>query len=255
MRKIWFTILISVFLSVLAAPALAQFEGCDIQRHNLKDWKWLIYDADLQYLLLLEQDYKPRIINSYCSYPAVAPAKDKFALLEPWDFEETSGIYLYQAGDNYAEAGEIIIPAISERNTPKEIAWLDDHNLLVIAGFVDGTITRGGNLFYYNDISGRSGKIIACQNMEIAQIKLDKDAGKAYLYMAGPEYDSRFTIARDFYTEEVDIDKLERLIAEDGLIILNENPARLALLPIVYDLAWFALWPALNMPKPAAPIP
>ncbi|MCL1866475.1 MAG: DUF4652 domain-containing protein [Oscillospiraceae bacterium] len=49
---------------------------------------------------------------------------------------------------------------LSETDTTKDVLWLDDEILLVIIGFNHGTVTRGGDIYYYNIVTGENGKII-----------------------------------------------------------------------------------------------
>lgn len=239
-KSILIAISLIAFL-LLGAPVAAQQETCHIKRYDLAKWYWLLYDEDLMYLLILDDDYNPRLLNEYGSYPAVTPEKDKFVFLAPWGFEEMSSIYLVLADDNYTKTYKIEIPAIKDRTTPKEILWLDDARLLVIAGFTDGTVTRGGDLFYYDYMADRSGKIIECHDLEIARMSVDKDAGKIYLYMVSQEYNAAYAIIRDCYTEELELDELHRLIREADMLVFAEKPERRALYPIVYDVAgwWY----------------
>lgn len=239
-KSILVAISLIIFL-LLGSSAAAQQEACHIKRYALAKWYWLLYDEDLMYLLILDDDYNPRLMNAYGNYPAVTPEKDKVVYLAPWGFEEMSSIYLVLADDNYTKTYKIEIPAIKDRTTPKEIMWLDDNRLLVIAGFTDGTVTCGGDLFYFHYMADRSGKIIECRGLEIARMSMDKDAGKVYLYMVSQEYDAAYAIIRDCYTEELELDELYRLIREEDMLVLAEKPERRALFPIVYDVAgwWY----------------
>ena len=222
---------ICLMLCILVAPFYASasetgFSAAD--KYELKGGDVLLYDQDYTALALQRKGGEPEILSDYCSYPAVAPARNKFVFLEPWGFEEVSGIYMTQAGDNYAKTVEIIIPEIPERDTPKEILWLDDRFLLVIAGFADGTVTAGGNLYFYDNDTKTSGKVITAQNQEINKIAIEN--GKLRLTLVGNEYyyivANYVNILRDTDTTELPLTELRRLINAHETLTLAEPPEK-----------------------------
>ncbi|MCL2108147.1 MAG: DUF4652 domain-containing protein [Oscillospiraceae bacterium] len=70
----------------------------------------------------------------------------------------------------YVDIPSRTVTQISEFNrrdlslAPKRAVWLDDEILLVIAGLDQGSLSVGGNIYYYNITDGSNGKII---NMEL----------------------------------------------------------------------------------------
>lgn len=70
---------------------------------------------------------------------------------------------------NSGEKWSLELVQDNRKNTPKDIEWLDDENMLVIVGEAYGTITRGGKLYLLN-----SKTMKVCEVDATNQAKLDE---------------------------------------------------------------------------------
>lgn len=229
-------LILFLYVNPVAAQNGPDFAVAD--RYELKGGHVLLYDKDYTALAIQFKDGRPEIISDYCSYPAVKPDKSAFAFLEPWGFEEKSALLLCNLASR--ETVLVEIPEIPERDTPKEIVWLDNGLLLLIAGFTDGTVTAGGKLYYYDDVNKTSGLVIDTQNLEISRIKLD--ANKAVLTLVGNEYyfivANYINILRDTDTTEIPLKELRRLIKGNETFTIAEPPEK----QVLYRLQVLAGW-------------
>lgn len=170
--------------------------------------------------------------------PVVSPDKTRVAYLEPYEFEEYSTIYVLDVVSGNVSVIEI--PGIPYAFTAKRLAWLSDSLLLVTIGFGDGTVTAGGDLWYYDFASGASAKIMEAKGKEINAIRMDNDA--AHLRMIGNEYyftvKNYVMILRDDYTEVVPLAVLRHLIAHRQLLVIPEYPETRAAMTLQCLAGW-----------------
>ena len=239
MHKLFRAVVLFLIIYLLACPLAAQndLDFAVAEKYEVTDG-FLLYDKDYVALAIQYKNEDLTIISDYCSYPAVKPDKNMFAFLEPWGFEETSKLLFYNVTTRKTKAIEI--PEIPENNTAKEIVWLDNKLLLIIAGFDTGTVTVGGNLYFYDDTSGTSGLVIDCKNQEISDIKLSDD--NIMLTIVGREYQyvlaNYVNIIRDTYTTEITIKELRRLIETGKIMEMPETPEKTALLRLQVLAGW-----------------
>ena len=138
MHKLFSTVVLFFIISLLTCPPLVAQSNPDFaiaEKYEVMNG-FLLYDKDYAALAIQYNNEDLAIISDYCSYPAVKPDKNTFAFLEPWGFEETSKLLFYDITTRKTKAIEI--PEITENNTAKEIVWLDNRLLLIIAGFDAG---------------------------------------------------------------------------------------------------------------------
>lgn len=191
------------------------------------------YNPEGWYSLALDHDENAEpymICDLMPSDPAIAPDKNKVAYLAPYAFEEQSTIYIFDV--NTKTITEAEIPAIPARDTPKQLTWLDNETLLVVAGFTDGTVTMGGNLYYYR-LNGQSGMIMAAKGVEINKTEIN--GGNVDLYIAQPEYYYDYTapgnrryvgiVARiPIKALTLAPAKIYRLIEDESMLVVREDP-------------------------------
>lgn len=231
MLKYLYLIIGVLCLPIYAAAYDTDFATAD--RYELKGGHTLLYDQSYAALAMQYQDGELSVIADFCSYPAVTPDKSTFTYLEPWGFEEISTLYLYDVAQRKAQAVKIpdIQDEYPEQDTAKEIMWLDDRLLLIIAGYGNGTVTMGGDLYYYDNTSGKSGRIITCCRMEIAAIERTTDNITLTLY--GPLYQYQvgryLNELRDSYTQSITIAELRQLIENGTTMTLTEAPEKVVL--------------------------
>lgn len=230
-----------IFLLLLnVSPVAAQNEAnfAVAERYELNGGHVLLYDKDYFALAIQYQGTDPEMVSDYCSYPAVKPDKSAFAFLEPWGFEETSQLLLYNVATREIETGEI--PDIPESDTAKEIVWLDNQLLLVIAGYANGTVTKGGKLYFYHDRSHDSGLVLDTRNLEIAAIELE--GKQALLTLVGNEYGYRvanyINLLRDTDTMTIPLSELRRLITAHETLTISEPPEK----KVFYQLQVLSGW-------------
>lgn len=232
------TVIFLLLLNISQAVAQSEPNFAVAERYELKGGHVLLYDKDYLSLAIQFKGAEPEMVSDYCSYPAVKPDKSVFAFLEPWGFEENSQLLLYTIATSEIEVAEI--PDIPKSDTAKEIVWLNDQLLLIIAGYASGTVTAGGKLYFYHAISHDSGLIIDTRNLEIAAIKLDDN--QAVLTLVSREYwyhvANYIKILRDTDMTTISLKELHRLIAAQETITISELPEK----QVLYRLQALAGW-------------
>lgn len=130
--------------------------------------------------------------DDFCSTPVVSPNKGKAVFLYPYDFELLSDIMLFDA----ATGTVTTLPEpddLALQHTPMRLTWLNDEVMLVIVGYGYGTITRGGDVYYYDLKAGANAKILDATDIEIVQVTVVDNWGPEQekgllLDFTGPEY-------------------------------------------------------------------
>ncbi|MCL2109254.1 MAG: DUF4652 domain-containing protein [Oscillospiraceae bacterium] len=110
-----------------------------------------------------------------------------------------------------------------DSNTPKRINWLDDENLLVIVGFNQGTVTRGGTLYYYNIVTGENALIVDAEqfydkgySVELTNAEVRGDAVVIGVCLIFDNADNWFR-----YTVEISLDEIIGVVGSGGVLVLE----------------------------------
>jgi hypothetical protein len=110
-----------------------------------------------------------------------------------------------------------------EQLMPKCATWLNDEILLVIAGFDQGSVTRGGDIFYYNVATGENHKIIETigyyerrLQAEINFMEIIGDELKIYIIVHFGEVNFVFR-----YTDRIPLSRIYELIDNNEIMIIE----------------------------------
>lgn len=181
--------------------------------------------------------------DDFCSEPAVSPDKTKAAFLYPYDFEAISDLMLFDTAN-----GELTLLELDDipfQHTPMRITWLNDHILLVVVGYGYGTITWGGNLYYYDLNSGANARLTNVNRVEITNAAVMQEG--VWLDLLGQEYG--FVTGRYYHIlpriktrELLPLEDLNRLIKEPGLTAKYAEKSEDAVVNRLMCLAGWLLW-------------
>jgi hypothetical protein len=110
-----------------------------------------------------------------------------------------------------------------EALTPKKAIWLDNEIMLVIAGFDQGSVTRGGEIYYYHVDSGASGRVVDTNvrvngrlNAEISRMEIIGENLKIDVSVHFNEVNSVL-----LYTETIPLNEIYDAIQYNRPIILE----------------------------------
>lgn len=76
------------------------------------------------------------------SEPLKSPNGEKAAYISPWEWEESSNLYIVDLQDS---SQDILVSTDTENQT-KDVIWEDDEHVLVIKGYQYGTVDVGGKI-------------------------------------------------------------------------------------------------------------
>lgn len=103
--------------------------------------------AESNLLKLVSPGKEPIILaKTHSSKPVKSPNGEKAAYLSPYDWEESSILYIVDLKDG----GQTELVSADAKNKPKYVIWEDDEHVLVIIGFPHGTIDLGGDIYRVN---------------------------------------------------------------------------------------------------------
>lgn len=167
----YFCLLICILGLPLSASAIDGLKT--VQRFHLADDNVLFYDTTKAYISIKYADAESIVISSpdMCGHPVVSPDRTKVAFLDPWEFEVISDIKILDlATRKITELNfEDKLPF---QHTPMRLTWLNDEIMLIVTGYGYGTVTRGGNVYYYRLKDGRFAKLINADRVEITDVKV-----------------------------------------------------------------------------------
>ena len=132
------------------------------------------YDIFIKY----QNSSEPLMVCSYeesAGRVGISPDKARFAYIAPLEFEELGSVYIFDVAAKLKVMAQI--EGAEENFTPLRLKWLSNDYLLIIFGYVYGTVTQGGDVYYYHIPSGASGKIIGRNdmNVQVETIEIDGD--------------------------------------------------------------------------------
>jgi hypothetical protein len=111
------------------------------------------------------------------------------------------------------------------REAPKRVAWLNDEILLVTVGLNQGSVTRGGDVHFYNITTGENRKIIAANDelnrtgyswAEFSYIEIYDDFLELSVSVSFDSANNHF-----IYTERIPLNTIHELIASGETLFLD----------------------------------
>lgn len=222
---------------LLLRPVAAAIAESDWTQQLELNGGYVIFYNDSTDLSIIKTDGESRqtiFADDFCSEPVIAPDKNKAVFLYPYDFELLSDIMLFDAATESIAA----LPELDDlafQHTPMQLVWLNDEILLVIVGYGYGTITRGGDVYYYNFATGANAKILDATAVEIVQVTVAGNQGPdpksgLLLDLTGPEYGYKagryyHTLPRVQTREFLPMEDVRELLRQSGLTVrYEENP-------------------------------
>jgi hypothetical protein len=185
---------------------------CDIDEYG-----WL-----RNILVKYQSSREPFMVCSYEESPGqleISPEKDILAYLAPYDFESYRDIYLFNIAAKKTTVAQIM--GIEEFFTPFKLKWLNNEYLLIIVGYSQGTVVRGGDIYYYHLPSGASGKIIGRKDLAV-QVETMKIAGDYVEFGICSIFNNAMNYLR--YSKKMPIDEIFDLIKNHKLFVFEDEP-------------------------------
>lgn len=159
----------------------------DLEEHNDESFEIAyelpnsqkIYYSKARIILISKgEGYKalnnPDINDGFASFPKLSPDKKNIAYISPFEFELYGNVYIYNIEDDVNN--KVVQVDYDKSDTAKVVKWLDDDRLLVIIGFGDGTVSKGGDLYLYNRLSNKTTLIKEVENKkEIVDFEIADD--------------------------------------------------------------------------------
>jgi hypothetical protein len=146
-----------------------------------------------------------------------SPNGEKSARIYPLEWEVIGQLFIADSNDENSEYAVEFDNVDTTQYTPKRLIWLDDEIVLVIIGYAYGTITMGGEVYYYNSVDGSNGVILPIEHhFEFSDLEIDDKMLDLTIIVFDEEYNNnekRFTL--------IDIERIYELI-ESGETMLIE---------------------------------
>ncbi|MCL1822978.1 MAG: DUF4652 domain-containing protein [Oscillospiraceae bacterium] len=159
--------------------------------------------------------------NEYILSLEISPDKTKFVYGIPrFDSDEgPNDFYMFDVLSGESEP--IIIdefePYYGQQYSIKNAIWLDNEILLIIGGYAYGTVSRGGNLYYYNINDGSTEKIIDCEiSFELESIKINDDYLEVGVCVHFYGFNSYFR-----YKENIHVNQIYDLINNNEILAFD----------------------------------
>lgn len=132
---------------------------------------------------LLQNGGKPVVLaDNSPSEPVKSPNGKKAAYISPWEFEESSNLYIVDLEDGSQD----ILVSTDTENQPKDVIWEDDEHVLVIIGYRYGTVDIGGSIYRIN-IETKEQEVIKPSGGDTQITDLERIEDKV-LYYNGIQY-------------------------------------------------------------------
>lgn len=108
-------------------------------------------------LFIQKGDSIYQLVDNFPTMPELSPDKTKMAFIDCLEFEVIGNLHIYDSESgflskitNYHYGRKASDTPLAGKKTVKEVKWLDDDRLLMIAGLSVGTVTQGGDVYLYD---------------------------------------------------------------------------------------------------------
>lgn len=202
-------------LPPVCVPARAVSPGAEFELIDGAYWHYDDYDK--QFLVRYPGDERDwEICGMWASAPVASPDRAKLAFLDPWEFEETSWVHVYDVATR--ELAMLFLRERGRQEMPMQIVWLDNDTLLLTVGHVYGTVSFGGDLHYYDLKTNRNAKIVTAQAVQITDAAIDGDTARLTILEYSPYYfkiaNYMFSPGPFIYSIDMPVARLRELMAQ-----------------------------------------
>jgi len=128
--------------------------------------------------IIFKETQQEILINDYYpSEPIISPDKTRMIYISPFEWEKVGELYMF---DTVTKSNEIVFGKkdMPEQNTVKRIYWVNNRYIMLIAGYALGTVSRGGDVYILDTLTGDSVLFYEAKSknrQEVKEIIFEKD--------------------------------------------------------------------------------
>lgn len=179
---------------------------------EMSDGTSVYYDEQEWSIVVTHDGESLMLAGALASRPVLSPGGGQLAYIAPLEFEAAGEVFKYDAATKEASM-VLACDRFGRDETPYSVSWLTDDLLLVVIGYLWGTVSMGGNLWLcdvrtgqlelYKEPGERQQIIVAAREKDTVVLRL-------------AEFDEDFN-DHTFVVDSVDLSDLMQFARDKGM--------------------------------------